>query len=232
VRRSYEDEKGNPIETDYAFKKMHKPTLQRERNAVYKKGGEIEMITNLDKVYQEINIWATLFHPQIARLYEIIDDPTHDYIYLVMELCDCGQIAKWDDKSSQYVRNAKIEDDVIAYHLKGEKFENEINKIEAVAKILFRQLFIGLRHMHDDMLVIHRDIKLDNLLYSSKDHTLKITDFNVSYKLKDPKEVLYDQDGTIIYRRIDIIQLRNAQKPKRMVMLGSYLIYGHQEFAC
>ena len=63
------------------------------------------MINNLDKVYNEIEIWTTLNHPYIAKLYEMIDDDNHDYLYLILELADHGQIAKWDFNKERYVIN-------------------------------------------------------------------------------------------------------------------------------
>ncbi len=37
---------------------MHKPTLKRERAIRYDKDGEMQMINNLDKVYNEIELWT------------------------------------------------------------------------------------------------------------------------------------------------------------------------------
>lgn len=56
----------------------------------------MRMSNNLEKVYNEIDTWAGLLHPNIVRLFELIDSEEHDYIYLVMELIDSGQIARWD----------------------------------------------------------------------------------------------------------------------------------------
>jgi len=35
-------------------------------------------------------------HPNIIKLYEIIDDDKHDYMYVILELANMGQIAKWN----------------------------------------------------------------------------------------------------------------------------------------
>ncbi len=75
---------------------MHKPTLKRERAIRYDAKGEMQMINNLDKVYNEVENWAKLNHDNIVKLYEIIDAEDHDYLYLVLELADMGQIASWD----------------------------------------------------------------------------------------------------------------------------------------
>ena len=81
---------------EFAMKMMHKPTLKRERAIRYDAGGEMQMINNLNKVYMEIEIWTQLNHPYITKLYEMIDDDTHDYLYLILEIADLGQISSWD----------------------------------------------------------------------------------------------------------------------------------------
>lgn len=81
---------------------MHKPSLQHERTIAYD-GSEMRMSNNLEKVYNEIDTWAGLLHPNIVRLYELIDSQEHDYIYLVMEIIDSGQIASWDEEKLIYI---------------------------------------------------------------------------------------------------------------------------------
>ena len=66
------------------------------------------MINNQDKVYAEIELWTQLNHPYIAKLYEMIDDDNHDYLYLILEIADMGQIANWDFQQELYVRNVQI----------------------------------------------------------------------------------------------------------------------------
>ena len=66
---------------------------------------KMEMITQLDKVYNEVENWASVHHPNIIKLYEIIDDDKHDYLYVILELANMGQIAKWNPDNEQYERN-------------------------------------------------------------------------------------------------------------------------------
>ena len=86
------------------MKVMHKPTLLRHRGCKYDANGEVEMITNLDKVDNEILIWRSLMNDNIIRLYEIIDDLDHDYIYLISELGDMGTIMNYNEERN-FVRN-------------------------------------------------------------------------------------------------------------------------------
>ena len=52
--------------------------------------GEMEMINYLDNVYNEVEVWAQISHPNIIKMYEIIDADEHDYLYLILELADYG----------------------------------------------------------------------------------------------------------------------------------------------
>lgn len=44
--------------------------------------------------------------------------------------------------------------------------------------------------------MIHRDIKLDNILFSSKDMLIKVTDFTVARDNIGPETTLFDSEGT------------------------------------
>lgn len=94
---------------------MHKPTLARERALNYDEEGKLEMITNLDKVYNEIEVWARVNHVNFIKFYELIDADEHDYMYLILEIADFGQLANWDYKIEKYVRNQNIYETVLQY---------------------------------------------------------------------------------------------------------------------
>jgi hypothetical protein len=71
---------------------MHKPTLKRERAIRYDDKGAYEIINNLDKVYNEVEIWASIHYENIVKIFELIDSEEHDYLYLILELADLGQL--------------------------------------------------------------------------------------------------------------------------------------------
>ena len=50
--------------------------------------------------------------------------------------------------------------------------------------------------MHEEAHVIHRDIKLDNILFSTKDNLMKLTDFTVSRGDITDETRLFDSEGT------------------------------------
>ncbi|KAM7261149.1 hypothetical protein ACFE04_026624 [Oxalis oulophora] len=103
-----------------------------------------------DRVQNEIKCMRILTHPNIVRLYEVIE--TQASIFVVME----------------YVKNGELFDYVLE---KGRLPEDE-------ARRCFQQIIVGLEYCHKNM-VVHRDLKPENLLLDSKKN-VKIADFGFS----------------------------------------------------
>ncbi|KAL0487342.1 calmodulin dependent protein kinase kinase [Acrasis kona] len=84
----------------YAVKVLNKSALKR-----VKKGDE----TAYSDVLREIAINKKLNHENCVRLFEVIDDPSNDKLYLVLEYVSNGSIktdtALSEDKSKQYLQH-------------------------------------------------------------------------------------------------------------------------------
>ena len=102
------------------------------------------------KVMQEVNLLKVLKHKNIVRLFENFEN--EKYLLYVIELCAGGDLLS-------FVRRRKRLD-------------------EREAKYLFKQVALGLAYCHRN-LVLHRDIKLENLLLD-EEGIVKICDFGVS----------------------------------------------------
>ena len=50
--------------------------------------------------------------------------------------------------------------------------------------------------MHEELRIIHRDIKLDNILFDTRDMKVKLTDFTVARADIDEDTRLFDSEGT------------------------------------
>ena len=120
------------------------------------------------KVMQEFNILRRTRHCNIVRLYESFETTQH--IVFVMEVGGGG--------------------DLLTYVRKRRKLKEE------VAKFLFHQIITGVRYINSKN-VLHRDIKLDNILLTSSGD-VKICDFGVS-KLVQKNEIMTEQCGTPAY---------------------------------
>jgi len=127
------------------------------------------------KVMKEFSILKNLRHPNIIRLYESFESTKH--ILTVIELCTGGDLLN-------FVRQRKRLD-------------------EKLAKFVFKKLILGLDHCHSKG-VLHRDIKLDNILLNSAGE-LKIGDFGVS-RLVKKGELIMEQCGTPAYIAPEILR--------------------------
>ncbi|XP_041902048.1 serine/threonine-protein kinase MARK1-like [Corvus kubaryi] len=106
--------------------------------------------TSLQKLFREVRIMKILNHPNIVKLFEVIE--TEKTLYLVME----------------YASGGEVFDYLVAHGRMKEK--------EARSK--FRQIVSAVQYCHQKC-IVHRDLKAENLLLDS-DMNIKIADFGFS----------------------------------------------------
>lgn len=129
------------------------------------------------KIAQDIHILQHLTnHKNVVKLYDSFELKSH--LCFVMELCAGGDLLS-------FVRRRKKLD-------------------ETTAKYLFKQVAKGLAYCHRN-LVLHRDIKLENLLLD-EEGIVKICDFGVSQLLSDANDLVKDQCGTPAYMAPEVFE--------------------------
>ncbi|KAG9325812.1 hypothetical protein KVV02_005736 [Mortierella alpina] len=158
----------------------------------------------LDLIRGEVAILKKLHHPNIVKLYEVLDVSSDDSMYMVFEMCEKGVLMpvslteKCEDVFSDDDCRDVFQQMVLGIEYRKQKGRSGtevdhdpictivarvISRFTHPVDILFCSLLILLLsrslltvHEHD---IIHRDIKPDNLLRSG-DGTVKIVDFGVS----------------------------------------------------
>lgn len=113
-------------------------------------------------------------HINVIRLLEVFENPKE--VFIVMEYAGGGDLL-------HYVKEKK-------------------RLSEKEGKTIFRQIVYGLAHIHSRN-VLHRDIKLDNILLDGEEG-VKICDFGVS-RIIDKHKTINDQCGTPAYIAPEII---------------------------
>ncbi|GAA6019516.1 hypothetical protein JCM10207_003729 [Rhodosporidiobolus poonsookiae] len=119
------------------------------------KRGNVDTAQRGEKVRREIEVLKMVRHPNIVRLYDVIE--TEKYIGIVLE----------------YASGGELFDHILAHrYLK-----------ERDASRLFAQLISGVSYLHSKG-VVHRDLKLENLLLD-RNRNVIITDFGFANRFND-----------------------------------------------
>uniref|UniRef100_A0A182K698 SNF-related serine/threonine-protein kinase n=1 Tax=Anopheles christyi TaxID=43041 RepID=A0A182K698_9DIPT len=137
--------------------------------------------TKLDEIsrahlFQEVRCMKLVQHPNVVRLYEVIDTQTK--LYLILELGDGGDLY-----------------DYIMRHEKGLS--------ESVAREYFRQIVRAISYCHQ-LHVVHRDLKPENVVFFEKLGVVKLTDFGFSNKFC-PGQKLETSCGSLAYSAPEIL---------------------------
>lgn len=95
---------------------------------------------------------------------------------------------------------------------------------EDVAKYFFKQIIEGLAYIHHSKLIVHRDIKLDNILLDASGK-IKICDFGVSKQVASETEKMTEQCGTPAYIAPEILKDKGYEGFKVDVWSAGVCLY-------
>ncbi|KAJ3508425.1 hypothetical protein NLJ89_g5765 [Agrocybe chaxingu] len=116
--------------------------------------GNVDGTVRMSKVEREIEVLKTLKHPNIVRLYDVIE--TDKYIGIILE----------------YASGGELFDHILAHRYLRERD----------AAKLFSQLISGVWYIHQKK-IVHRDLKLENLLLDRHRNVI-ITDFGFANRFE------------------------------------------------
>ena len=141
----------------------------------FKKKAEEKFNIKMKKIQYETELMKRFNHKNITKILEVFHD--EEYMLIIME----------------YINGENL----FSFVKKRRKLS------EKLAKFLFRQIILGIEHIHSKN-VVHRDIKLENIMIDFN-NTIKICDFGIGKVLKSEDELLYDKCGTPMYMAPEII---------------------------
>ncbi|KAF9319098.1 hypothetical protein BG003_009899 [Podila horticola] len=111
----------------------------------------------LDK---EVAIWSRLSHPNVLPFVAVEKLPTSTFVFC--ELCTGGQLL-----------------DYLTKYGRGSSGSSGSGLEECKAREIFNQIAEAVRYLHEEKRIVHRDIKLENVL-QHEDGTWKICDFGLA----------------------------------------------------
>ena len=182
-KSSYEGKIAGSYDLEETIGKGHFAVVKLARHVFTREKVAVKVIdkTKLDEVsrshlFQEVTCMKLVQHPNVVRLYEVIETQTK--LYLILELGDGGDMY-----------------DYIMKHDKGMDEES--------AKDYFRQIVQAINYCHK-LHVVHRDLKPENVVFFKKLGIVKLTDFGFSQKFI-PGRKLETSCGSLAYSAPEIL---------------------------
>ena len=143
---------------------------------------------NIDRFREEIFLMNKLEHPNILKLYDTIEN--ENYIYLILEYCDNGDLKHFLKKRPMKERKVRE---------------------------FMKQIVSGLQYLNSNN-IYHRDLKPQNILIT-KNLTLKISDFGLA-KLCENGSLLDTICGSPMYMAPEIMKFKRYDTKADLWSLG------------
>ena len=122
---------------------------------------QMDDLDDVERIYRESAILTSLKHPNIIRLYEVLD--TAQWVLIIMDYANGGELKEFI---------ASKPNNILPEHIACDIFNSTLN---------------GLEYCHRRK-VIHRDLKLENILIDTNG-TIRIADFGLSATIQFGKQI-------------------------------------------
>lgn len=134
-------------ETLVAVKIFRKSILNKmrtmERN---KETRKVQVKTALMKVEREIAIMKKLNHPNLIQLYDVLDSPESDILYMVLEYMPLGEILTYQNDGTFRRKEPEVGNPLIPGVVNG-------YFTEKMAALFFVDIMHGLAYLHDNRII-------------------------------------------------------------------------------
>ncbi|CAK8683319.1 unnamed protein product [Clavelina lepadiformis] len=146
------------------------------------KTGKEKQKREIDEIVRELSIIREqLRHPNVVRYYSTFQE--NDKLYIEMEL----------------IEGASLQEHFTSLKEKNEKGMGEIRVWR-----VFIQMCLGLRYLHCDKRIVHRDLTPNNVMLGENDK-VTITDFGLAKQKKDSSKMV-SVVGTLLYSCPEIVK--------------------------
>nr|CAG8462991.1 9111_t:CDS:2 [Entrophospora candida] len=147
------DDEGQQV-GDYVLGKI----IGRGGFSIVREGYTMDNSCTMEKALleREIAIWRELKHPNIIEMFSV--KVTEYATFIFSEFCPGGTLLQYIKNHSKASGKGLDEDE---------------------SRHIFLEVSSALRYLHNDMKLVHKDIKLDNIILD-KDDTWKICDFGLT----------------------------------------------------
>ena len=230
VKRYFYDENKKVNSKLFALKKAFITVLYKRR---YYKDNKLS--NYFEKLLTEIEIMGILNQKDdknnedyFLNLYELIYDnegeEKYSNIYVVTDYCAIGTLMNRDSINFNHYHNPLL----IKYFYADMKFEHEniedieenenlhlikkksipLNIKHTLAKKLFKQILEGVKYMHK-LNIVHRDIKMENILFDDKSGKIKFIDFSISTIVNQDKKLINEPGGSMHYQSPEFFNTEN-----------------------
>ncbi|RHY48014.1 hypothetical protein DYB28_003823 [Aphanomyces astaci] len=153
-----------------------------DRDVMHKQAKLNKQPDNLMDIKREIAIMKKLNHPNVLRLFEVMDDPHMNKLFLVLEYMQLGDLLSFK-KSQKKLAGATTTVDTVCEPMS----DRELHGVAL-------QVLQGLAYLHEQN-IVHGDLKPQNLLIGERG-VVKIADFGISQNLYGSKQKLLEAMGT------------------------------------
>ena len=151
-------------------------------------------------IRSEVSMLKTMNHKNIIKLYDALEDPNHNKVYIAMEYCSRGCLLSPENQNGWPALPISLD------------------RLKKYTKQLAEAVF----YLHEVAHVVHNDLKPDNILISDSDE-IKVCDFGTAWGIEEERgDAVQRYDwGTKLYLPPEIWAKERARgKPLDVWSLG------------
>lgn len=184
------DEDDDEDEQLVAVKIFSKSILKRRKTMERDKSTRrLKVKTAMQQVEREIALMKKLSHPNLVALFEVIDSPQSDMLYMVLEYMPLGEILTYQNDGT-FRRKEPRYSGCTKLPVQGIVQDGHFD--EEYAALYFVDILHGLAYLHQHH-ICHRDLKPENILLDARG-VAKVGDFGVSH--------IFEKESNFVHRHI------------------------------